>query len=70
MHNLIFCRHTKPLPEEIFLHVEDELFNGELTDEEIEEKQLYVPRTSSLYEFMIFLGQPKRRSSGGMVRGA
>jgi hypothetical protein len=43
IHNLILCRHTKPLPEELFQRVEKELFDGDLTDEEKEEKGPYVP---------------------------
>ena len=31
-------RHTKPLPESLWQQVKEELFEGELTDEEIEVK--------------------------------
>jgi hypothetical protein len=39
---LIFCRHTKPLPLGLFRRVEDELFGGDLTEEESEEMQRCV----------------------------
>ena len=35
---LIFPRYTKPLPESLIQQAKEELFNGDLTEEESEEK--------------------------------
>jgi hypothetical protein len=61
-------RHTKPLPESVRQQVKYELFEGDLTDSEEEEKVAY-PQCSSLYLIFLVSREIPRNVTGGVVRG-
>jgi hypothetical protein len=58
------------LPESLLQQVEDELFEGDLKEEEAEEEKVAHPQCSSLYLIFLVSREIPRNVTGGVVRGA